>query len=74
MTHRDYESSIIIVQYYYEHFPAEHFSGLYLCNTILCGFGNFVCDPIFSNFILDGDNIADAHFDTGNYNNYNQLI
>merc|ERR1712062_247465 len=48
--------------YYYEHFPPEHFSALYLCNTILCGFGNFVTGPIFTNFISNGDDLADANF------------
>ena len=49
-----FESSRITekFKYYFEHFPAEHFSALYLINTIPCGLANFVTDPIYQYWIL----------------------
>ena len=44
--------STLLFQYYFEHFPAEHFSALYLINTIPCGLANFVTDPIYSGWVI----------------------
>ena len=52
-------------QYYFEHFPAEHFSLLYLLNTIFCGFANYTTNPIFSFWIVDGENTGQYNFKEG---------
>ena len=54
-------------QYYYEHFPAEHFSLLYLLNTFFCGFANYTTYPIFNLWIVDGENTGDYNFYEGKY-------
>ena len=58
-------------QYYFEHFPAEHFSLLYLLNTIFCGFANYTTNPIFSLWIVDGDNTGEYNFKEGEFFNAN---
>ena len=52
-------------KYYFEHFPAEHFSLLYLLNTIFCGFANYTTNPIFSYWIVAGDNTGEYNFKEG---------
>lgn len=56
---------ILRFQYLAENFPSEHFSALFSLGGIPSGVANFVIDPFFNEFILNGDSMANATFGPG---------
>ena len=57
----------VYIQYFYDHFPPEISMTLYLINTIGCGIGNYMVDPIYTNFILsdEGEFPSNQNWETG---------
>jgi len=46
----------------YAQFPSVHFGMLYSLSVLPAVALNYVIDPLYSNVILNGDDIADAEF------------